>query len=113
MMNERQLVFHSSFIPHHSSLITRGFEPMGSTDGAEACRRKFLRAFPGGFRDETYLDWERDYKWEIHERWQAALAAPEFTRLLKAGEFCEIAARAVRVEQRARHPMVFSFEKMA
>ena len=21
------------------------------------CRRKFLRHFPGGFADETYLDW--------------------------------------------------------
>ncbi|HYY42468.1 MAG TPA: hypothetical protein VE775_07015, partial [Pyrinomonadaceae bacterium] len=42
--------------------------------GALRCRRKFLRFFPGGFRDETYVDWERSYKWETHERWQAALA---------------------------------------
>jgi hypothetical protein len=33
-------------------------------------RRKFLRHFPKGFRDETYLDWERDYKWNAHLRWQ-------------------------------------------
>ena len=32
------------------------------------CRRKFLRFFPGGFDDETYVDWERDYKWQAHER---------------------------------------------
>ena len=31
-----------------------------SAAGAERCRRKFLRFFPGGFRDETYLDWERN-----------------------------------------------------
>ncbi|MFL6254289.1 MAG: hypothetical protein ACJ74T_04650 [Pyrinomonadaceae bacterium] len=80
---------------------------------AEACRRKFLRYFPGGFNDKTYLDWERDYKWEAHERWEEALGRAEFRRLLRAGEFAETAARAVRVEQRTRHSMIFSFEKMA
>jgi hypothetical protein len=30
---------------------------------AMRCRRKFLRFFPGGFYDETYIDWERGYKW--------------------------------------------------
>ena len=81
--------------------------------GATRCRRKFLRAFPGGFADETYLDWERDYKWETHERWNEALGRKEFRRLLEARAFAEIAARAVRVEQRSRHAMIFSFEKMA
>jgi len=81
--------------------------------GAEACGRKFLRHFPGGFGDETYIEWERGYKWEAHERWEAALAKPEFRRLLRAGEFSEVAARAVRVEQKTRYSMIFSFEKMA
>jgi hypothetical protein len=81
--------------------------------GALRCRRKFLRHFPGGFRDETYLDWERGYKWESHERWEAALGRDEFRRLLRAREFAEIAARAVRVEQQSRYSMIFSFEKMA
>jgi hypothetical protein len=76
-------------------------------------RRKFLRFFPDGFRDETYLDWERSYKWETHERWQEALGRDQFRRLLREGQFGEIAARAVRVEQRSRHSMIFSFEKMA
>jgi len=84
-----------------------------ASPGAQRCRRKFLRIFPGGFRDETYLDWERDYKWETHERWEEALAKAEFQRLLRAREFGEVAARAVRVEQRSRHSMIFSFEKMA
>jgi hypothetical protein len=81
--------------------------------GAARCRRKFLRVFPGGFRDETYLDWERDYKWETHQRWEAALNAAEFRRLLRAGQYAEVAARAIRTEQRSRHSMIFSFEKMA
>ena len=31
--------------------------------GARRCRAKFLRHFIKGFRDETYIDWERNYKW--------------------------------------------------
>jgi hypothetical protein len=83
------------------------------TEAAMKCRRKFLRFFPGGFRDATYLDWERDYKWEAHERWEEVLKKEEFKKLLRAGEYSEIASRAVRVEQRTRHSMIFSFEKMA
>lgn len=81
--------------------------------GPARARRKFLRFFPDGFRDETYLDWERDYKLETHERWQEELGRNEFRRLLRTREFSEIAARAIRVEQRSRHSMIFSFEKMA
>ncbi|MFN2624029.1 MAG: hypothetical protein ABR611_14420 [Chthoniobacterales bacterium] len=81
--------------------------------GPAACRKKFLRFFPKGFRDETYLAWERDYKWETHERWQEILPEAEFRRLLNKREYAEIAARAVRTEQRSRHSMIFSFEKMA
>ena len=81
--------------------------------GALRCRRKFLRLFPGGFRDETYVSWEREYKWETHERWEERLGREEFRRLVKRGEYSEVAARAVRVEQQSRHSMIFSFEKMA
>ncbi|MDQ3494139.1 MAG: hypothetical protein M3485_01065 [Pseudomonadota bacterium] len=80
---------------------------------AARCRRKFLRVFPGGFRDPTYLDWERDYKLETHQRWQQDLSRGEFRKLLRAEAFPEVAARAIRVEQRSRHSMIFSFEKMA
>ena len=83
------------------------------TAAAIRCRRKFLRFFPGGFKDDTYVDWERDYKWETHRHWEEVLSLEEFGRLLGDGEFKEIAARAVRVEQRSRHSMIFSFEKMA
>ncbi len=75
------------------------------------CRRKFLRFFPGGFRDETYLDWERDYKWAAHEQWTSVLGEAEFRELLGQERFDEIAQRAVRVESRTN--LLFSFEKMA
>jgi hypothetical protein len=84
-----------------------------SRSGPPRCRRRFLKFFPGGFQDETYLEWEREYKWATHQRWQAALGKEEFRRLLGAGAYDEVASRAVRVEQQSRHSMIFSFEKMA
>ena len=78
---------------------------------AARCRRKFLKVFPGGFRDETYLDWERDYKWQAHERWVERLTHTAFAALLDKGRHTEIAEHAVRVESRTN--LLFSFEKMA
>src|SRR4051812_6565571 len=79
--------------------------------GALAARRKFLRAFPGGFQDETYLDWERNYKWSAHKAWAGALDEDRFRAHLKDGGYTEIAAEAIRIESRTN--LLFSFEKMA
>ena len=79
--------------------------------GALKCRRKFLRFFPEGFRDETYLDWERGYKVQAHERWVEELHPDELKRLLRAKKAQEVAARAVRIESKTN--LLFSFEKMA
>jgi hypothetical protein len=79
--------------------------------GAKKCRRKFLRFFPEGFRDETYVAWERDYKWQAHEQWNEALDPASFRSLLRSGKFKEIASQAVRIESRTN--LLFSFEKMA
>src|SRR3954454_18861324 len=73
---------------------TRSGEP---SPGARRCRRKFLRFFAGGFRDETYDDWERGYKWKAHERWQEVLAPAAYRALLRRGAFGEIAAHAIRI----------------
>jgi hypothetical protein len=75
------------------------------------CRRKFLRYFPDGFRDETYVDWERGYKQRAHEQWNATLGKRELRALLLAGQHVEVAARAIRIESRTN--LLFSFEKMA
>jgi hypothetical protein len=74
-------------------------------------RRKFLKVFPGGFRDETYLDWERGYKWDAHRRWEAALGESAFANLIKQKKFEQLAAAATRIESRTN--LLFSFEKMA
>lgn len=82
-----------------------------STSGAARARRKFVRYFKGGFRDETYIDWERGYKWKAHQQWQEVLGQGDFKALLSKRRFAEIAAHAVRIE--ARTNLLFSFEKMA
>jgi hypothetical protein len=79
--------------------------------GLRQARRKFLSAFPDGFRDETYLAWERDYKWQAHSRWRGTLAAPLYLRLLRKGAYGEIAKTALSIESRTN--LLFSFEKMA
>ena len=85
--------------------------PRTVTPGAARARRKFLNFFPGGFDDETYIDWERDYKWAAHERWQETLEPSAYRKLLAAEQFEEIAGTAVRTESRTN--LLFSFEKMA
>lgn len=79
--------------------------------GAARCRGKFLRVFPGGFADETYIDWERAYKWEAHKKWDEALDQRTFRARLLQRDFDGIAADAVRIESRTN--LLFSFEKMA
>ena len=85
--------------------------PLTRAPSALRCRRKFLRFFPDGCQDETYRDWERNYTWEAHERWEESLDRDAFRALLDAKRFAEIAARAVQIE--ARTNLLFSFEKMA
>ena len=79
--------------------------------GPVRCRRKFLRFFPEGFRDPTYIDWERGYKWEAHERWREQLGREVHRELIADGKYAEVARRAVAIESRTN--LLFSFEKMA
>jgi hypothetical protein len=81
------------------------------TTPARRCRRKFLRFFPSGFRDDTYVDWERGYKWEAHERWCEHLRRASFRSLLDDGNYEAVAKYAVAIESRTN--LLFSFEKMA
>ena len=74
-------------------------------------RRKFLKFFPEGFQDQTYLDRERNFKWEAHEAWEERLSDDAFRARLDLGDFAGIAADAVRIESRTN--LLFSFEKMA
>jgi hypothetical protein len=75
------------------------------------CRAKFRRYFKQSFYDPLYIEWERDYKWEAHKRWDEILNRSAFSELLSAGKHGEIAAKAVAIESRTN--LLFSFEKMA
>ena len=78
---------------------------------AEA-RRTFLRIFPGGFDDDRYLAWERDYKLEAHELWRAEIGGKAALRAaLDEGLHRDVAAAATRIE--SGRALLFSFEKMA
>ena len=79
--------------------------------GPVRCRRKFLRFFPKGFQDPTYIDWERGYKWEAHERWRELLGREVHRELIADAQYAEVARRAVTIESRTN--LLFSFEKMA
>lgn len=98
------------------NIVPKVHEPLkplyrASSRAAARCKGKFLRFFPQAFRDETYLAWERDYKWKAHLQWEESLAQGIFRSLLEKGKFSEIAARATRIESRTN--LLFSFEKMA
>jgi hypothetical protein len=75
------------------------------------CVDKFLYYFPGGFSDEKYKSWERNYKLEAHQRFHEQLNEQAFSELLQKRKYREIAAAAVRIETKTN--LLFSFEKMA
>jgi hypothetical protein len=75
------------------------------------CRKKFLYYFPKGFKDQKYIDWERNYKWEAHLMWEQQLNRKEFEILLSRRKYSEISYRAARIETKTN--LLFSFEKMA
>jgi hypothetical protein len=81
------------------------------TPAARRCREHFLAFFPEGFRDETYVETERSYKWEAHRQWAELLDRTTFDSLLDRRAYDDIARRALRIESRTN--LLFSFEKMA
>src|SRR4051812_40553689 len=87
-------------------LETRTLKP-----GIRRARRKFTEVFPDGFFDETYIEWERNYKWQAHLQWNEQLSDSSFSQMLKQRRFTEVCQRAIRIESRTN--LLFSFEKMA
>ena len=79
--------------------------------GGHKARRKFLRFFPAGFQDETYIAWERGYKQRARERWHDLLPRATFRRLISEERFSEIATRAL--QSLSGTNLLFSFESMA
>ena len=55
------------------------------------CLQKFLHYFRKGFRDEKYIAWERQYKYDAHIQFQQNLNQKAFKELLAGEEFERIA----------------------
>ena len=75
------------------------------------CLQKFLHYFRKGFRDEKYIAWERQYKYDAHIQFQQNLNQKAFKELLAGEEFERIAQTAIKIESKTN--LLFSFEKMA
>src|ERR1700744_608781 len=93
------------------SSTQRRIRPSPLTPAARRCREHFLAFFPDGFRDESYVQTERSYKWHAHREWVELLNRKTFESLLDVQSYDEIARRALRIESRTN--LLFSFEKMA
>jgi hypothetical protein len=78
---------------------------------ASLLKKRFLGFFPKGFRDDTYIAWERGYKWNAHILWKKLLNKTLFQEMLAAKKFQQIAKTAVYIESKTN--LLFSFEKMA
>lgn len=78
-----------------------------------AAKRRFREIFPGGFRDATYLDWERGYKWDAHRAFVATLGRAEWRRLLAEGAHAEVARRLAGFYARSKLNMLALYEWMA
>jgi hypothetical protein len=85
--------------------------PRSALRGPRYSRRRFLSIFRRGFRDETYIEYERGYKEAAARAWQEQLGQERHRALLRTHRHAEIAASAVRIESRTN--LLFSFEKMA
>ena len=93
------------------SSARRRMRPSPLTPAARSCREHFLAFFPDGFRDESYVQTERSYKWDAHREWVELLNRETFESLLDVHGYDEIARRGLRIESHTN--LLFSFEKMA
>ena len=104
---------------HHADLAAKSSpvksgsasRPRRISREAMRCRRKFLQFYPGGYRDPDYVELERSYKWNAHEKWSTTLDRIAYRSLLRSRKYHEIARAAVAIESRTN--LLFSFEKMA
>ncbi|MHB9133537.1 MAG: hypothetical protein ACYDBB_20930 [Armatimonadota bacterium] len=71
----------------------------------------FLRKYSQGFSDPGYLQEERNYKLDAHEKYVAALGNGQGTQLLQQGQIAELSRRACSVIGKVN--LLSQFEQMA
>jgi hypothetical protein len=92
-------------------MATKSGLHLPASRSARRCREKFLDFFPDGFRDPTYVETERAYKWKAHTSWESHVAPILREGPLAPGSPVDLAREVVRIESRTN--LLFSFEKMA
>ena len=92
---------HTSLNPRSRGASVRNVP--GDSPRAARGRRKFLRFFPGGFTDPTYLEWERDYKRKEETQGDAAYARPDMMQQVPSlQEFRDTLRDFYRIRQDGR-----------
>jgi len=81
--------------------------------GFRRAQRRFTEIFPGRFSDETYVAWERDYKWDAHRLWHELLGKDELESLLRRRAYVEVGRRALAVYARPKLNLLALYEAMA
>jgi len=75
------------------------------------CIKKFLYYFKAGYRDEKFISWERNYKFNAHTEFQEVLNQKEYEDALARYQYETIVQHVIKIESRTN--LLFSFEKMA
>jgi hypothetical protein len=84
-----------------------GSRYLGPREAAET----FIAKYPGGFRDEAYLEGERAPKAAAHELMRELLDQEALSLLLEAGQFEDACSRALRVI--GKTDLVFPSDRMS
>src|SRR5213075_2141786 len=77
----------------------------------DRCKKKFIHYFKKGYRDQQYMEWERQYKFDASAEFQNELNRNTYLKLLNNSAYEKIASSVVRIESKTN--LLFSFEKMA
>jgi hypothetical protein len=91
----------------------RASRPSLDARGLRRAQRRFTEIFPGRFYDPTYVEWERDYKWQAHRLWHELLGRQELESLLRRRAYVEVARRALAVHGRPKLNLVARYEAIA
>jgi hypothetical protein len=115
-MNEA--TYHPKTMPSQLNDLKRArrFRPPLRSDRilspeALRARKKFLRHFPDGFGDATYLERVRGDTEAAYERWCATLRRSTLSSLISAGDYRSVADRAASIASGTT--LLFSTEKAA
>lgn len=86
----------------------KGVGGVKSTITQAEAKRRFLAKFPQGFADSAYQAEERAHKVQASERWAREMSREELEPLLAAGEFAQMAQRAMQIEAQTNLLDVFA-----